>query len=132
MFRRLWKARAGVKYPLPTVCLRQEQFAQVLAYLSAYRSYLWQWVLPTPERNQTIRDVLALHRHLEKEHEPAEEGSVLLVMSVQDRQIVQQVFWGLTQVYAKAAPSEQRTRAIGEVASLLALVERSGRAPQAR
>ena len=116
-----------MKYPLPTVCLRQEQFEQVLAYLSIYRSYLWQWVLPTPERNQTIRDVLALHQHLEKEHEPGDEGSVLLVVSVQERQILQQVFWGLTQVYAKAAPSEQRTRALGEVASLLALVERASR-----
>ena len=112
------------------LCLRQEQFAQVLSYLSVYRSYLWQCVLPTPERNQTIRDVLELHRHLEKEQEPGDEGSVLLVVNVQERQILQQVFWGLTQVYARATPSEQRSQALGEIASLCALVERLGHSSQ--
>ena len=117
---------------LLTLCVRQEQCTHLLASLSTYRSYLWQCVLPTPERNQTIRDVLALHRHLEQEQEPGEAGSILFIVNAEQRHLLQQVLRDLVQVYGRAAPSEQRMQILGEVACLRVLVERIGRAPQAR
>src|SRR5215469_8139677 len=67
LFRRLWKA--GTTMMSPTVSLlrlTRLQVEQLTTHCTTYRSYLWRSLIPTPERNQTLRAIQALQGRLEK------------------------------------------------------------------
>jgi hypothetical protein len=115
---------------VPVLRLTQHQMAQLLAYCTTYRSYLWQYLLPSPERNLTLRGVQSLQGRLEKAQEQGREG-INLSLSAEERSAVKQLLSGLTQFYGAAPPSEQRTRMLGELTVLRLLVERTFRQTQA-
>lgn len=98
----------------PVLRLHTEQLAQLIGYCTEYRSSLWQYAMPTPERNQMIRSLQALQGRLEKAQEQAQAGIVLLV-TTEEKYTLKQLFRGLIQYYSSARPSEQRSRALGEL-----------------
>lgn len=112
----------------PALRLNQHQIAQLMVHLTAYRSYLWQCVMPTPERNQTIRTIQAMQGRLELEQGQAE---IILALTGEEGSTLKQVLSGLIHLHGTAQPSEQRTQTLGELAGLRLLVERTLRQTQA-
>lgn len=113
---------------VPVLRLSRDQFAQLTAHLSAYRSYLWQSIMPTPERNQTIRSIQAMQGRLEQEQGKAD---IALCLTAEEASALKQLFSGLIQLYGTAPPSEQRMQTLAELTSLRLLVERTFRQTQA-
>ena len=112
----------------PMLHLNSQQLAQLIGYCAAYRSYLWQHVLPTPERNQTVRGLQGLQGRLEKAQEQA--TVLALPLCPEEKTALTQLFRGMTQYYAAAPSSEERTRALGDLASLRMYIERASRQTQ--
>jgi hypothetical protein len=109
---------------VPVLRLTQRQLTQLLAHCTTYRSYLWQYLLPSPERNQTLRVIQSLQGRLEKAQEQGREG-VDLSLTAEERSTIKQFLSGITQLYGAAPPSEQRTQKLGEITGLRLLVERA-------
>lgn len=108
----------------PAFRSNRQQVAQLMAYLTAYRSYLWQCVIPTPERNQTIRSIQAMQGRLEREQEQG-QAEIILTLTGEEGNTLKQVLRGLIHLHGTARPSEQRTQALRELASLRLLVEQT-------
>lgn len=107
----------------PVLCLNPAQVVQLVGYCTAYRSYLWQSSLPTPERNQMIRNVQALQGKLEKAQEQAQAG-IILSVTTEEKHTLKQLLSGLIQLYGNTPPSEQRNQALGEVTECLLAIQR--------
>lgn len=114
----------------PLLRLNPQQLAQLLAHCVAYRAYLWQCVMPTPERNQTLRSIQALQGQLLAFQEQGQPERAL-PLSSEEAHLVKQLLSRLMQHYGNAPHSEQRTQALGELARLRVLVERTLRQTQA-
>ena len=112
----------------PMLHLNSQQLAQLIGYCAAYRSYLWQHVLPTPERNQTVRGLQGLQGRLEKAQEQA--TVLALPLCPEEKTALTQLFQGMTQYYAAAPASEERTRTLGDLVSLRRYIERASRQTQ--
>lgn len=106
----------------PVLRLTHQHLAQLIAYCVVYRSYLWQYVMPTPERNQAMRGIQALQGRLEK---ACEQGQAEIALSVtkEEKCTIKQLFTGVTQFYGAAPSSEPRTRQLAELTTLRVLVE---------
>jgi hypothetical protein len=115
---------------VPVLRLNWYQRAQLTAHCTTYRAYLWQQVLPSPERNQTLRVIQSLQGRLEKAQEQG-QADINLSLTAEERSVVKQLLSGLTQFYGAAPPSEQRTQTLGELATFRLLVERTFRQTQA-
>jgi hypothetical protein len=107
----------------PVLRLNPAQVAQLADYCTAYRSYLWQAIMPTPERNQMIRSIQALQGRLEKAQEQAQAGIALLI-TTEEKHTLKQLLSGLIQMYGNAPPSEQRNQALGELAECRIAIQR--------
>jgi len=114
----------------PILHLNQQQAEQLLAHCRAYRAYLWQCLMPCPQRNQALRTIQMVQGQVEhlQEHGHAD---CALPLRLEDRTTLQQLCLVLLQQYASAPPSAERTRRLGEVAGLRVLVERACRHTQA-
>lgn len=110
--------------------MNQQQATQLMAYLTAYRSYLWQAILPTPERNQLIRSIQALQGRLEPWLVRGQE-QVAIALKKDERSILKQVLGELMKLYGAAATPDRLNAALSEVAGLHLLVERAFRHTQA-
>lgn len=110
--------------------LNQRQLAQLMAHLTAYRSHLWQCVIPTSERNRTIRSIQAIQGRLELEQEQG-QAEIILALTGEEASTLKQALSGLIHLHGTAQPSEQRTQTLGELAGLRLLVERTLRLTQA-
>jgi hypothetical protein len=110
----------------PTLRLHALQVAQLTRYCTLYRSYLWQCVLPTPERNQMVRRLQVIQGRLEKVQEQG-ATEINLPLTAEEKATLQQLFRGLTQCTASEPPSEQRTRKLTELTTLRMHIERLGR-----
>jgi hypothetical protein len=113
---------------VPVLRLNQQQLAQLMAHLTSYRSYLWQRVMPTVERNQTIYTIQTMQGRLEQKQGQTDS---IFPVSREEGRILQQVLSGLMQLHGTAPPSEQRLHLLGEIAGLRMLVERTLRQTQA-
>jgi hypothetical protein len=115
---------------VPVLRLQWYQRAQLTAHCTTYRAYLWQQVLPSPERNQRLRVIQSLQGRLEKAQE---QGlvDIDLCLTAEERSAVKQLLSELTQFYGAAPPSEQRTQKLGELAGLRLQIERTFRQTQA-
>lgn len=103
--------------------LSQQQLTQLTTYCSVYRSYLWQQILPTAERNQLIRDIQLFQARIEKASEQG-ETDVDFPFSEDEKNTLKQIFTGVTQVYGTAPASEQRIQQLSELTTFRLLVER--------
>lgn len=110
--------------------MNQQQATQLLTHLTAYRSYLWQTMLPTPERNQLIRSIQALQGRLEPLQAQRQE-QVTIALSKEERSTLKQVLGELMKLYGTAAAPDRPNRTLSEVAGLNLLVERTFRHTQA-
>ena len=113
----------------PALRLNPQQLAQLLTHCVAYRAYLWQYIMPTPERNQTIRSIQALQGRLLAFQEQG-QPEIALPLNSEETNLVKQLLSRLMQQYGNMPHSEQRTRMLGELASLRVLVERTLRQTQ--
>jgi hypothetical protein len=107
----------------PALRLTQQHLAQLTAYCAVYRSYLWQSLMPTPERNQAVREVQALQARIEKANETG-LAEVELSLTEGERNTIKQIFTGATQFYGAMPASEQRIQQLAEVTTFRVLVER--------
>ena len=114
----------------PVLRLNRQQAAQLATHCSAYRSYLWRCLMPSPERNQALRSIQGLQGRLEQLQEEG-PADLALPLSMEEGTTLKQLFLVLMRQYGNAPPSEQRTKALGELASLRLLVERTLRQTQA-
>ncbi len=110
--------------------LNQSHVRQLLSHLTAYRSYLWQAVLPNPERNQMIRTIQAFQRRLEPLQASGQEQGTI-VFSKEEGTALKQLLGELMRHYGASAARDQENPAVSEIAGLRVLVERSLRHPQA-
>lgn len=107
----------------PVLRLNPAQVTQLISYCTAYRSYLWQSAMPTPERNQTIRSLQAFQGRLEKTQEQAQTEITLLVTN-EEKNTLRQLLSGLIQCYGNASPSEQRNQALAEITECRVAIQR--------
>lgn len=104
--------------------LSQPQAEQLAHACAAYRSYAWQMLAPTPERNQTMRVAQAMQGRLAEMRTLGAEQCVLRI-SEEERQALRTVISTLIQVYGAEPPTPERTQLLGVLAALRALLERS-------
>jgi hypothetical protein len=107
----------------PVLRLTPVQIGQLSGSCAQYRSYLWQYTMPTPERNQMIRSLQAFQGRLEQAQEQAQAGITLLI-TTEEKHMLKQLFTGLTQYYENAPPSEQRNQALGEITECRLAIQR--------
>jgi hypothetical protein len=110
--------------------LNQPHVRQLMTHLTAYRSYLWQAVLPTPERNQVIRTIQALQGRLEPLQASGQEQGTIFV-SKEEGTALKQMLGELMRYYGATAARDRENPTLSEIAGLHVLVERSLRHPQA-
>lgn len=111
----------------PVLRTTPEQMARLIAACTRYRAYLWHTALPSSERNQLIRSVLALQARVRREWEQQRGEEVRLLLNAGEQQTVRQMLSGLLQMVAAGPVSEERTRQLSELAGLRLLIERSVR-----
>lgn len=107
----------------PVLRLNLAQAAQLIGYCTTYRSHLWQCALPTPARNQTIRNLQTFQGRLEKALEQARAGIALLVTN-EEKNMLRYLLSGLIRLHGDAPPSDLRNRALGEVTECLLAIQR--------
>jgi hypothetical protein len=110
--------------------LNGQHVTQLMTHLASYRSYLWQAVLPTPERNQMIRTIQAVQGRLEPLQASGQEY-VALVLSKEEGATLKHILGELMRYYAASAARDRENPALSELAGLHLLVERSLRNTQA-
>ncbi len=109
--------------------LNGHQITQLMTYLRTYRSYLWQSVLPTPERNQVIQTIQVLQGRLEPFQAAGQEGAIHL--SKEEGTALKQILRALMTHYGATAARDRENPTMSEIAGLHLLVERSLRNTQA-
>ncbi len=107
----------------PVLRLNPAQVRQLIGYCTEYRSSLWRYTMPTPERNQMIRSLQAFQGRLEQAQEQAQAGITLLI-TTEEKHLLKQLFTGLIQYYGNAPPSEQRNQALGEITECRLAIQR--------
>jgi hypothetical protein len=107
----------------PVLRLNPAHVAQLIGYCTAYRSYLWQSTMPTPERNQMIRGLQMLQGRLEKAQEQVQAG-INLPVTTEEKHTLTQLLGGLVQCCCNAPPSEQRNQALGEITECRLAIQR--------
>lgn len=70
----------------PALHLNPLQVAQLSGYCTAYRSYLWQYTMPAPERNQMLRNIQAFQGQLEKAQEQG-QGEIILALTGEEGEV---------------------------------------------
>lgn len=113
----------------PILRLSPAQVAQLIGYCTEYRSSLWRYVLPTPERNQIIRCLQAFQGRLEKAQEQA-QASIALLIAVEEKRMLTHLFRGLIQVYSNTPSSEERNQALGEITACCRAIQHMLSQPQ--
>ena len=126
----LREAGISVMETISVLRMNQQQTTQLMTHLTAYRSYLWQTMLPTPERNQLIRSIQALQGRLEPLQVQRQE-QVMIALSKEERSTLKQVLGELMKLYGTAAAPARPNPTLSEVAGLYLLVERMFRHTQA-
>src|SRR5579884_3604980 len=101
--RRLWKAGRRMMYTAPVLRLNACQVAQLIGYCTGYRSYLWQSVMPTPERNQIIRSIQALQARLEKAQEQG-QAEIALFLTEEEKNTLKHLLNEVIRLYGSAPP----------------------------
>lgn len=114
----------------PILHLNRQQVTQLATHCSAYRSYLWRCLLPSPERNQALRSIQALQGRLEQLQEQG-QAHLALCLSMEEGTTFKQLFLVLMQQYGTAPPSAERNQKLAELGGLRVLVERTLRQTQA-
>lgn len=109
--------------------LNGQQITRLMTYLTVYRSYLWQAVLPSPERNQVIRTIQMLQGRLEPLQATGQEQRTI-VLNREEGNTLKQILGELMRRYRTTAAWDRENPTLSELASLHLLVERSFRHPQ--
>lgn len=115
---------------VPVLRMNHQQATQLMTHLTAYRSYLWQAMLPTPERNQLIRSIQALQGRLELLQAQGQE-QVAISLGKEERLTLRQTLGELMKLYGATAVPTRPNLTLSEVAGLHLLVERTFRHMQA-
>ncbi len=110
----------------PVLRVTHQHLAQLLAYCAVYRSYLWQYVAPSPERNQTMRGIQALQGRFAHAYEQG-QADIDLFFTGEEQGTIKQLFTGVTHFYGAAPSSEQRIQQLAALTTLRFLVERTFR-----
>ena len=111
-----------------TLTLSQSQVEQLAQACAAYRSYAWQMLVPTQERNQTMREAQALQGRL-AELRALDAEQCVLRLSGEQRQALRVVLTTLIQVYGAEPAIPERIQGLGALAALRAALERSWHTP---
>lgn len=106
----------------PVLRLGPHQWGQLIAYGVVYRSYLWQQVLPTPERNQEVRRMQALLGRLKTAVQGQADGA--LYLDDEEVSTLKQLFAGVMRYYAAEPASARRIQQLAELTTLRVFVER--------
>lgn len=91
----------------PVLHLDAQQTAQLTAHCRAFLAYLWQHVLPSPDRNHLISVLQEVERQLVRAQEQ-EEGYLIPCLSEGEKRVFQQFFRVFIKQYGATPPSEQR------------------------
>ncbi|HEY0756866.1 MAG TPA: hypothetical protein VGD98_23135 [Ktedonobacteraceae bacterium] len=108
-------------HALPLSPTQAEQLAHACA---AYRSYAWQQLPPTQERNHLMKMAQAVQGRL-LETQAAQTAAPVLRLTSEERQALRVIISVLMQVYGLQSPSVARNRWLGDLAALRILFERS-------
>jgi hypothetical protein len=122
----LREAGTSVMETVSVLRMNQQHATQLMTHLTAYRSYLWQTMLPTPERNQLIRSIQALQGRLELLQVQRQE-QVTMALSKEGRSTLKHVLGELMKLYGTIAAPARPNPTLSEVAGLHLLVERTFR-----
>src|SRR5215469_9281712 len=116
LFGRLWEAGAVLMSSTVSLLrLTRLQVGQLTTHCTTYRSYLWRSLIPTPQRNQTLRAIQALQGRLEKVKEQTQAD---ITLTAEEKSTIKQLLSGMTQLYGAAPPSDQRSQQLAELATL--------------
>jgi len=113
-----------------TLPLSTMQAAQLVGLCATYRAYAWRTLPPSPERNQTMKALQSVQGRVSQALTSGLE-TVWLLASEEEKQILRQVVCLLMQSYGAEPSSEERNQALGELAGLRLLIERTCRQTQA-
>lgn len=112
--------------PTLLFALNRTQADQLCRWCASYRAYAWQHLEPTPERNQTMKVAQAVQGRLTA-LQTGDAEALCLVVSEDEKQVLRQLISTLMQLSGAETASEERNRALGELASLRTLIERMAR-----
>jgi hypothetical protein len=115
---------------ISVVRLKRCQTAQLLTHLSAYRSYLWQTVLPSPERNHVVRTIQEVQVRCEPWQTQGQEY-VALTLSREEGSTLKLLLGEVNKLYGTLPASAKRNQAISEVTALRLLIYQTFRQTQA-
>jgi hypothetical protein len=99
------------------LCLKPPQATQLINACVAYRSSLWQFAMPTPERNQVLRGIQTLLGRLEKMREQ-EQAEIVLSLAGEEKSALRHLLNDFAPFYEDA---QQRP----EIAELRVRLERA-------
>jgi hypothetical protein len=112
---------------VPVLRLNQQQVEQLMAHCTAYRTYLWQHLLPSSERNQSLRVIQALQGRLLTSSQKHAQAEIALSLSAEEGTILKHLFSVLMKLCETEAASEKCTHMLAEMAALRLLLERVSR-----
>jgi hypothetical protein len=110
--------------------LNPTQAAQLSQVCVAYRSYAWQALSPSAERNQTMRAAQAIQGRV-SELRAAGKEPLSFAMTEEERQAVRSMVSTLMQAYAAEPATVERNRLLGNLVLVRTLLERGSRHTQA-
>jgi hypothetical protein len=113
-----------------TFLLSSMQAAQLSQVCVAYRSYAWQVLSPSAERNQIMRAAQAVQGRL-AELRAAGGEPLSFSMTEEERQAVRSMVSTLMQAYAAEPATVERNRLLGDLVLVRTLLERGSRHTQA-
>lgn len=103
--------------------LDPSQADQLSWWCARYRSYAWQHLEPTPERNQVMKVAQAVQGRISALRSGGAEARWLMI-SADEKQALRHLISTLIQASGAEAASEDRNRVLGELASLRIRIER--------
>ena len=113
-----------------TFLLSHMQAAQLSHVCAAYRSYAWQVLPPSAERNQTMRVAQAVQGRVSELRTGGTEP-LPLVMTEEERQALRAMVNTLVQGYTAEPATVERNQLLGDLVLVRALLERGSRQTQA-
>ncbi len=107
----------------PVLHISQQQAALLIGYCKLYRAYLWQQVIPTTERNTTLRGIQDVQSRLV---EKQEEQSIAFQLTLVELASLKQLCTDLLHYYAHSTLPD-RAQKLRELGGLHIFLNRSAK-----
>jgi hypothetical protein len=107
----------------PVLHISQQQAALLIDYCKSYRAYLWQQVIPTTERNTTLRAIQEVQSRLV---EKQEEQATVFQLTPVELASLKQLCTDLLHYYGHSTLPD-KTKKLQELAGLHIFLNRSAK-----